>query len=161
MAVEIERKFLVAGDTWQADVQSATDLQQAYLGNTGLLTIRVRTTSEPSAYLTFKSMTPGRVRSEFEYRIPLDDAVALFANQTGSVIAKRRHVVFHAGKRWEIDVFSGENDGLIIAEIELQRADEPFERPPWLGAEVTSEPRYYNAALAAEPYCSWNPANRR
>jgi adenylate cyclase len=160
MAVEIERKFLVAGDAWRAHVQSAEDLQQAYLGGSGPLTIRVRTTSEPGAYLTLKTTTPGRMRSEFEYRIPVEDVPELFANRTGSLIAKRRHIVMHAGKRWEIDVFSGENAGLVIAEIELQSPGEPFERPPWLGAEVTSDPRYYNAALASNPYSSWIPANR-
>ena len=149
MATEIERKFLVAGIGWKLQSTGSYTIRQAYLALTGAATIRVRIIDDMEARLTIKSATPGAVRSEFEYPIPVHDAKELVQLRTGLLIEKRRHVVPAGSLQWEVDVFEGSHQGLVIAEIELPRADTAFERPEWLGAEVTGNARYYNAQLAA------------
>lgn len=149
MATEIERKFLVNGDAWRQSVTRNIAVRQAYLSGADAMTIRVRIVDDAKAFLTLKSPQLGPVRSEFEYAIPVGDALALIAARTGLLIEKRRHIVETGGARWEIDVFEGAHAGLVIAEIELQDASASFERPPWLGQEVTGDERYYNAHLAA------------
>lgn len=121
--------------------------------------VRVRLEGD-GARLNLKSRELGRSRQEFEYPIPVDDARALLALCVGGLIDKRRHLVEHAGHVWEIDEFSGDNAGLIVAEIELDSDDERFERPAWLGMEVTESTRYYNLALASRPYSQWSEAER-
>lgn len=116
--------------------------------------VRVRIQGS-EAYLNLKSRELGHTRQEFDYPIPVEDARALLALCVGGRIDKRRHLVRHAGHLWEVDEFLGDNAGLVVAEIELDHADEAFERPGWLGAEVTDDPRYYNLALASHPYRSW------
>jgi adenylate cyclase len=148
MATEVERKFLVAGDDWKNQVAHSVVIRQAYLSFTPAMAIRIRIVDDAAAFLTIKSAEPGIARSEFEYPIPLADAHGLIALRTGQVIEKRRHLVRIGGMQWEIDVFEGAHEGLVIAEIELPHADATFERPPWLGKEVTGDARYYNVHLA-------------
>ncbi|MBS0535325.1 MAG: CYTH domain-containing protein [Proteobacteria bacterium] len=147
MGVEIERKFLVASDAWRCEVASHSDIRQAYLAVSESSSVRVRIRNA-AAFLTIKSAGPAIRRDEFEYPIPLGDAEALLALRTGRLIEKRRYIVPHAGLRWEIDVFSGDLAGLVIAEIELPNETAPFARPAWLGGEVTDDARYANASLA-------------
>ncbi|MFA6266899.1 MAG: CYTH domain-containing protein [Pseudolabrys sp.] len=149
MAVEIERRFLVTGDGWKAEVARHIDIRQAYLAVTNNSTVRVRI-HDGTALLTIKSAASGLSRAEFEFPIPKDSAEQLFALRTGRVIEKRRHIVPQGALRWEIDVFSGELEGLIIAEIELPDETADFGRPSWLGDEVTGDSRYANARLALD-----------
>jgi len=112
------------------------------------------------AFLNLKSREAGHTRQEFDYPIPVADAHALLALCLGGLVAKHRHYVRHGGHLWEVDEFEGDNAGLVVAEIELQDADEAFDRPDWLGAEVTESTRYYNLALATCPYSQWSAAER-
>jgi adenylate cyclase len=154
MAIEIERKFLLSGDGWRRQVTSSSFLRQGYLGGDGV-SVRVRI-DDDMANLNIKSRTPGIARSEFEYAIPLADAHALLVLVEGPILEKVRHRVEYAGHVWEIDEFGGDNAGLVVAEIELDRVDEPFERPDWIGLEVTDDIRYYNLNLSREPYSRWS-----
>lgn len=147
MAIEIERKFLVVGDGWRSAVTGHTDIRQAYLSVSDVNTVRVRTHGS-TAFLTVKSANSGMTRQEFEFPIPIADAAALFSLRSGRLIEKRRHVVPAGSLQWEIDVFGGELDGLVIAEIELPSEQTNFTRPQWLGDEVTGNARYGNAYLA-------------
>ena len=152
MGIEIERKFLVVGDDWRA--ASAVPCVQGYLNRDKARTVRVRIVQE-QAWLTIKGTSAGATRAEFEYPIPLADARQLLALCDGPLVRKTRRVVEHAGSTWEIDEFQGDNAGLVVAEIELASEDAPFVAPPWLGAEVTHDPRYFNSSLAAAPYSTW------
>jgi adenylate cyclase len=155
MAIEIERKFLVAGDSWRARVESSSRILQGYLSTNARLTLRVRVV-EDQAFLTLKGKTSGLQRSEFEYRIPVADAEAMLAEfAAGPLIDKQRHLVREHGLLWEVDVFQGENQGLVIAEIELASVDQRFPRPAWLGAEVSDDARYFNVNLARHPFGRW------
>lgn len=156
MALEIERKFRVRSDDWKSLVTRTRSLRQAYLTKNGRLTVRVRIDGNESGTLTIKGARSGLERHEYEYAIPLRDAEELMLQREGSIISKVRHIVPMDGFNWEIDVFDGENTGLIIAEIELDQADRTFDRPVWLGDEVTGDRRYYNADLAMSPYTSWS-----
>ena len=149
MAKEIERKFLVSGDEWRKRAGKGKSIRQSYLALTGTLSIRVRITGKDKAYITIKSAESGTTRSEFEYPIPVKDARALTKLRTGREIKKRRHVLKRGRVRWEVDVFAGAQRGLVIAEIELASKRTSFDRPEWLGKEVTGDKRYYNANLAA------------
>lgn len=152
MAVEIERKFLVMGQPW-LQVPGVV-FRQGYLNRDKARTVRVRVAGEV-AFLTIKGVSVGATRAEFEYPIPLADAEALLALCEGPLIEKTRHVLTHAGTVWELDVFAGDNAGLVVAEVELLSEDQAFVRPGWLGAEVTQDVRYFNSNLAAHPYCRW------
>lgn len=156
MGIEIERKFLVQADAWRQTVgqDPGRYLCQAYLNRDPGRTVRVRIDGG-QAFLTIKGRSVGATRSEFEYAIPLADAQALLALADGPGVEKRRYRVPQAGLVWEIDEFLGANAGLVVAEIELAHEEQPFERPSWLGEEVTQDPRYFNSALAARPYSSW------
>ncbi|HVJ38438.1 MAG TPA: CYTH domain-containing protein [Stenotrophomonas sp.] len=161
MGIEIERKFLVSGDGWRADAHQVIAMAQGYINDQAAMqsgaqraSVRVRIQGQ-EAFLNLKSRELGHTRQEFDYPIPLDDARALLALCVGGLVDKRRHLVRHAGHLWEVDEFLGDNAGLVVAEIELQQADEAFERPGWLGEEVTDDVRYYNLALAAHPYSRW------
>jgi adenylate cyclase len=156
MADEIERKFLVEQRDWQshADVVATTDIDQGYLCVEKDRSIRVRIRNG-AATLTIKGPTTGISRQEFEYEVSMEEARALLELCGDLRVSKRRYDVRYAGRDWEIDVFSGRNAGLVVAEIELQDADENFEKPPWIGREVSDDPRYYNSNLAQEPYCVW------
>lgn len=155
MGIEIERKFLVDKAKWQqADRSDATVYLQAYLVHNDRVTIRVRT-SHKEGFITFKSSSGGRSRKEYEYPVPLQDAKEMMQNFAGNLVEKTRYRVLFAGKTWEVDEFSGDNAGLIIAEIELGDEEESISLPDWISTEVTDDPRYYNAYLSAHPYRSW------
>ena len=161
MGIEIERKFLVVGDAWRAQASRRQRMAQGYLNDAASLqsgaqkaSVRVRIAGEQAA-LNLKSRELGASRQEFEYAIPLADAEALLALCVGGTIDKTRHYVTVGAHLWEVDEFHGENAGLVVAEIELGAVDEAFERPAWLGAEVTEHARYYNLALSARPYAQW------
>lgn len=152
MAVEIERKFLVRGDGWRT--AAGVRCRQGYLSHDKHRTVRVRVEND-HASLTVKGITVGAARSEFEYAIPLLDAEQLLRLCDGPVIDKTRRKTLHGGVAWVVDEFHGDNEGLVVAEVELEREDQPFSRPDWLGPEVTDDPRYFNSNLAVHPYRSW------
>ncbi|MBQ7268237.1 MAG: CYTH domain-containing protein [Bacteroidales bacterium] len=155
--MEIERKFLVK-DGWRAEVYASSDIRQGYLCRDARSTVRVRTYGD-RAFLTIKGKArPGHFgRFEWEKEISLADADALFSLIPAGSIEKTRHLVRSADgiHTWEIDEFHGANEGLVLAEIELEGEDTPFPRPGWLGEEVTLDPRYYNSYLVANPYRDW------
>ena len=153
MGLEIERKFLVKKELWTPKGKGLS-VRQGYLPHAGELLVRVRQQDE-RAFLTLKGKTAGITRAEFEYEIPAEDAAALLAFCCRPFIEKVRYREEVQGHIWEIDCFRGENEGLILAEIELRREDEPFVRPAWLGEEVSGDPRYYNSCLAENPYRAW------
>jgi adenylate cyclase len=153
MAIEIERKFLLADDSWREVVVRSIPMRQTYLGGKGI-SIRVRVAGE-LAWINIKENRLGKMRQEFEYAIPLEDALELAYISKGGQVAKTRHIVHHAGMEWEIDEFKGKNRGLVVAEIELESENQKFELPPWAGQEVTDQERYYNVSLAKHPYREW------
>lgn len=156
MATEIERKFLVRGDQWRALAEDATEYRQGYFAGMERCSVRVRLDPR-GAYLNIKGATLGVERREYEYPIPRRDAEELLEQFcVRPLIHKVRHRVPYAGHVWEVDVFEGENAGLVVAEIELAAVSEPFERPEWLGEEVSDDPRYYNVSLVSHPYKDWS-----
>jgi adenylate cyclase len=148
MAIEIERRFFVGGSDWARGAHAPSQIRQAYLALTPEASIRIRISNGEAATLTVKSAQAAIERAEFEYAIPVEDAEKLMVLRTGRVIEKQRHGVAVGEAHWEVDVFGGELHGLVIAEIELDDKDRQFERPPWLGEEITSDARYSNASLA-------------
>lgn len=154
MGVEIERKFLLAGDGWRALGQPVL-LRQGYLSADPERVVRVRIEGA-HATLTIKGRTSGATRGEWEYDIPVADAGELLDRLCQRpLIEKYRSRVTHAGKVWEIDEFLGENAGLLLAEIELSSEDEAFDKPAWIGTEVSDDARYFNANLIRQPYSQW------
>jgi CYTH domain-containing protein len=153
MAVEIERRFLLAGDGWRGRAAGEA-YRQGYLSVDPERTVRVRVVGA-HAWLTIKGISHGAARSEFEYEIDLQDANAMLDEMCPQLVEKMRYRVEHAGFVWEIDEFSGENAGLILAEIELPALDTVFERPDWIGREITGDHRYSNAILSQTPYSRW------
>ena len=155
MPLEIERKFLVEKDLWYAVKKPAgKDLIQVYLINEPGRVIRIRV-CDSEAYITIKGPAENAVRKEFEYSIPRKDALEILELFNVKKIEKTRYKTEFKGHIWEVDEFFGENDGLVIAEIELKSPDEPFDKPPWLGEEVTEDHRYYNSYLVEHPYKTW------
>ncbi|MFT7774028.1 CYTH domain-containing protein [Roseateles sp.] len=154
MGIEIERKFLVADDGWRRAATRQTRFSQGYLSRDPARTVRVRIAGA-RAFLTIKGATTGATRAEFEYEVPVADAQQLLAMCDGPLVEKVRHLCGHEGMTWEVDEFLGANTGLVVAEIELQSEDQSFERPAWLGKEVTGDARYVNANLAVRPFSSW------
>ncbi|MGN8157148.1 CYTH domain-containing protein [Salinisphaera sp. SWV1] len=155
MAVEIERKFLVVGDAWRDAAHASQFFAQGYLNQAGRASVRVRIEGE-QANLNLKAARVGSSRAEYEYPIPLAEAREILDELTLTPpVEKTRHWLEHAGHVWEIDEFVGANAPLVVAEIELDAADEVFVRPDWLGAEITDDVRYYNHALAFAPYSQW------
>lgn len=156
MGIEIERKFLVIGDSWREGARGLF-YRQGYLSTEKERTIRVRIAGS-QGFLTIKGESAGAVRAEYEYEIPVADAREMLENLCSRpLIEKTRYSVGFAGMRWEIDEFAGENEGLIVAEIELADERAHIDLPPWTGREVTGDPRYYNSSLARTPYRSWSP----
>ena len=149
MRVEIERKFLVEGDGWRRGDPSGERFCQGYLAERRA-TVRVRRAGN-RASVTIKGQRRGIARPEFEYLIPVDDAEQLLAMCRKPLIEKTRYSVRHNGHKWAVDVFDGDNAGLVLAEIELRDPEERFERPDWLGPEVTHNPRYRNSTLSMAP----------
>ncbi|NOZ38181.1 MAG: CYTH domain-containing protein [Gammaproteobacteria bacterium] len=155
MGVEIEKKFLLANDAWRQHANAGTAFKQGYLLGSEKSSVRVRIEGD-KANLNIKSATLGISRQEFEYPIPLEDAQILLETLCQKpLIEKIRYHVPYAGHVWEIDVFEGDNAGLVVAEIELAKEDEAFDRPDWLGEEVSDDPRYYNVSLVKHPFCDW------
>jgi len=155
MATEIERKFLVKNDLWRDQVISQSRMKQGYLSSQGNASIRVRV-DRGRALLNIKSATLGIRRSEFEYEIPLEDGeeiLAVIAQQP--FIDKTRYKVKCGDHVWDLDLFEGENRGLVVAEVELGSEEESFEMPSWAGEEVSGDPRYYNVSLVKNPYTRW------
>ncbi len=157
MAKEIERKYLVKLDTWKPQ-GAGIHFKQGYLNSQKERVVRVRIEGT-KAKLTIKGLTTGVTRSEFEYSIPVDDAALLLDNLCEQpLIDKHRHKEEHHGKTWEIDVFHGLNEGLVVAEIELVSEDEKIVLPDWVAEEVSSDPRYFNSNLLKHPFQSWAKA---
>lgn len=155
MGLEIERKFLVDKAQWEAaDKGEKFYYRQGYLMTEADKTIRVRVT-DTEGYLTIKGKSTGATRLEFEYPIPRSEAMALLDNFSSSDITKWRFKVLVGGKIWEVDEFLGDNEGLIVAEIELTAEDEYFEKPVWVTQEVTHDTRYFNSALSILPFKKW------
>lgn len=152
MAEEIERKFLVRDDGWREAAGRGCLIEQAYLALTDAVSVRVRIRDAAAATLTIKSRAVALRRQEFEFPIPVDEAGELMTLRTGSLVQKVRYKVPCGDLVWEVDVFEGANAGLVVAEIELAHEDQSFERPSWLGEEVTGVERFYNASLAANPF---------
>jgi adenylate cyclase len=155
MSFEIERKFLVLSDVWRNSAIRHTRIRQAYLDSNAKVSIRVRINDDSGATLTFKSRSSKLRRREFEYAIPTLDAEELISLRRSYIVEKIRHIVPYGNLNWEIDVFSGENQGLVVAEVELPDDDHEIALPPWVGPEVTGQDRYYNGTLAQHPYRSW------
>ncbi len=154
MAKEIERKFLVQGDEWRT-LAEGHYYCQGYIPTKGKQTVRVRIIGD-QGYLTLKGPTVGMSRSEFEYSIPLADAQAMLAELCDRpFIEKYRYRIPVGEFVWEVDEFLGENQGLILAEVELTDAAQTVALPGWIGQEVTADPRYYNSNLARNPFRNW------
>jgi CYTH domain-containing protein len=160
MALEIERRFLVSGQAWEPHQRWSAALEQGYLSSgADHLTVRVRSDGQGKAWLTLKLPAEGIARQEFEYAIPPADAAALLP-QCPVALRKIRHGLDLPGGDWVLDVFGGENAPLVIAEVELLRADQALAIPPWCSAEITGLGAFSNAALAAHPFSRWSAAER-
>jgi len=154
MGTEIERKFLVKGDSWRQGA-TGTVYRQGYLSTVKERTVSVRTVGDVG-WLTIKGLTRGATRTEFEYAVPLADATQMLNELCEQpLIEKTRYRIPHAGLVWEVDEFAGVNEGLIVAEVELSSEDQQVELPAWVDAEVSGDPRYFNANLVAHPYSRW------
>lgn len=155
MAIEIERKFLVKNDNWKPGISHSTKIRQGYLAPLSKSSVRVRIEGD-SANINIKSATLGIRRSEYEYTIPMSDALEMLDNLCDEAqINKTRHHLPADQHTWEIDEFYDDNEGLIVAEIELNSEQEDFIKPEWLGEEVTDDIRYYNVNLIKHPYKNW------
>lgn len=166
MGIEIERKFLLAGDGWRDLVERSETIAQGYLVDAAAIaaghaksSVRVRRSGE-RAWLNIKSATLGIERQEYEYPIPLDDAERMLADLCDGLLEKHRHHVMFEGAHFEIDEFLGANAGLVVAELELPAADADYPRPGWLGREVSHQVRYFNVNLIAHPYTRWTADER-
>lgn len=154
MGTEIERKFLLKNDTWRS-LARGTRYRQGYLNSTRERTVRVRTIDDKGC-LTIKGPNKGATRAEYEYDIPESDARSMLNDLCEKpLIEKSRYKIDFAGLVWEVDEFIGENRGLILAEVELESENQRFEKPEWIGDEVTADPKYYNTSLVTYPYSKW------
>jgi adenylate cyclase len=158
MALEVERKFLVIGDEWRSG--EGVVLRQGYLSTHPERTVRVRIEGD-KATLTIKGITRGAARAEYEYNIPPEDAAELLRLCELPLIEKMRRRLEHNRLVWEVDEFLGDNQGLVIAEVELDREDRPLAKPAWVGEEVTHDRRFFNANLVANPFSSWHNSSKR
>lgn len=154
MGIEIERKFLVTGDAWR-QASKVRSIRQGYLAVGTTNTIRIRI-ADAEAWLGIKGKAVGGARPEFEYPVPLAEAEQLLTLTPYQVIEKTRYVLPHDGLVWEVDEFHGANQGLIVAEVELETVDQAITLPDWVGKEVTDDPRYRNALLCQHPYTEWH-----
>lgn len=155
MAVEIERKFLVRDTSWKDQVRRSIVIKQGYLSTDPDRTVRIRIKGERGV-LTVKGRSQGVSRAEFEYEIPRADAEAMLLLCEDVPIEKIRHEILVGDKLWELDVFEGQNQGLVLAEIELVVEHEAFEVPAWAGQEVSGDVRYFNSFLSKTPFATWN-----
>lgn len=156
MALEIERKFLIDPEKWKPSGEG-TRMVQAYLSVFPNPTVRVRIAGQ-QAFLTIKGNSETIARPEYEYEIPVADAEEMISLAVSRLVEKTRYTTDFEGLCWEIDVFSGENTGLMLAEIELKSTDQVIKLPDWIRREVTPDRRYYNSFLSEHPYSEWNPA---
>lgn len=155
MAKEIERKFLVKGIAWKENVEGVL-YRQGYLNSVKERVVRVRTIAD-KAFITIKGITAGVSRLEFEYEIPFADAKQMLDELVEkSIIEKRRYKIKQGSLVWEIDEFLGDNQGLVVAEVELKDEQQALDLPSWIGEEVSSDPRYFNNNLVAHPYTTWS-----
>lgn len=155
MAQEIEHKFLLNNNDWENNISLSTHFKQGYLVSDNKRSLRIRV-SDNKAWINIKSATIGTHRMEYEYPIPLEDGLELLTTLcTQPIIEKKRYIVPYKQHTWEIDVFMGDNVGLVVAEIELSKIGEYFEIPNWIGREVTNDIRYYNNNLCENPYKNW------
>jgi CYTH domain-containing protein len=154
MAKEIERKFLVHPRKW-SDLGAGLAIRQGYLAASAHCSVRVRTYGD-RGYLTIKGATSGITRDEYEYEIPLSDAIEILDNLCNHPpIEKTRYRIVSKGHAWEVDEFGAANRGLTVAEVELKDAAEPVELPDWIDREVSGDPRYFNSNLSIKPFLSW------
>lgn len=157
MGQEIERKFLLSNDAWRVNALGI-QYRQGYLNSAKERTVRIRTVGD-QAFLTIKGISVGATRAEYEYPMPLDDCNALLDNLAEKpLIEKKRYKIKRGDLVWEIDEFFGDNRGLIVAEVELQSEDQPYDKPDWIGQEVTGDPRYFNSNLIKLPFNRWQAA---
>ena len=155
MALEIERKYLINKDKWDNfEKGEAQFFRQGYLLTEPNKTIRVRVT-DTEGFMTVKGISVGATRLEYEYTIPRNEAIELLDNFAVSDLIKTRHNIEFKGKTWEVDTFLGDNEGLLVAEIELESEDEKYEIPDWVAEEVTSDKRYFNSYLSQNPFKNW------
>ena len=155
MALEIEHKFLLRDERWRDQVERSLRMRQGYLVSDATRSVRVRVAGD-QGYLNIKSGTLGIARREYEYRIPLAEAEELLNTLCEKpLLEKTRHFIHYGDHLWEVDEFSGDNAGLIVAEVELGAVDEAFARPDWIGEEVSHDLRYYNSQLVRHPYKDW------
>jgi adenylate cyclase len=159
MPREIERKFLLLSESWRALAERHQRMTQGYIAASDRVSVRVRV-ADDDAWLNIKSGGLVASRLEYEYAVPVAHARELLAVAIGPLVEKTRHFVPYGGMTWEVDEFHGDNSGLVVAELELDREDQTFARPPWAGAEVTHLPRYYNVSLVNHPYRQWTAAER-
>ena len=158
MPVEIERKFLVKNDDWRSAADGGNRLRQGYIVGEDRCDVRIRIPSDGQCTLTVKLAKTGISRFEFEHSVELPEAEGLMELCEGAILDKTRFKVHHQGLTWEIDVYAGANAGLTVAEIELGSEGQDFERPSWLGGEITGQKRYKNAMLSRQPYTTWPDA---
>lgn len=155
MPIEIERKFLLANENWRNEVVRSSRIRQGYLGKIDKASVRIRVQGD-KANINVKSATLGMSRLEYEYEIPMDEAEEMLEQLCEKPqVDKTRFIVERGSHIWEIDEFYGDNEGLLVAEIELGSEDEVFEKPEWVGEEVTEDPRYYNVNLRKHPFKQW------
>lgn len=154
MACEIERKFLPANEGWRGLAEPVV-IRQGYLCTGGPCAVRVRIAGQ-TAFLTLKAARSGLCRQEFEYSLPVQEARTILDSLAlRPLIEKLRYRIPFAGLTWEVDEFQGDNQGLVIIEVELEHENQPFERPPWVGEEVSHDQRYYNVSLVSNPFRNW------
>lgn len=155
MPIEIERKFLLKNDTWKSEADNGTQFVQGYLVGSKKSSVRIRIEGD-NAFINIKSATLDITRKEYQYEIPVSEARELLKTLCEPpLIDKTRYIVNKGSHKWEIDVFAGDNDGLIVAEIELNHENEQFDKPDWIGKEVSEQQRYYNVCLVKHPYKDW------
>ncbi|MEA1967434.1 MAG: CYTH domain-containing protein [Thermodesulfobacteriota bacterium] len=155
MGIEIEKKFLLKNDLWRTTGADVVLFKQGYLNNSENGVVRIRSAGT-RGFITVKGKTCNASRLEYEYEIPLKDAEEMLDLLCEKpLIEKNRFFIDHKGFQWVVDEFSGKNKGLILAEIELLAKDQPFEKPGWIGREVTDDPRYFNSNLIKNPWGKW------
>ena len=159
MATEIERKFRIVGDAWRQHAGSGKRYRQGYLSIEPERTVRVRTVNDDQGFVTVKGETVGTRRSEFEFAIPYADAEEMLDTLClQPLIEKTRYRISHAGLLWEVDEFSGDNGGLVVAEVEMTDENQDIDIPDWVGPDVSDDARYYNANLVTCPFSKWHDA---
>ena len=154
MGKEIERKYLVTSRSFKKNASYVQEIRQGYLSIDEQKVVRLRTLDD-KGFITIKSKVTDFTRNEFEYEIPKDEAIEMMQTLCPGLLEKTRYVVSFEGMKWEVDEFFNENQGLILAEIELESENQSFEKPSWLGKEVTQDYRYYNAYLSRHPFRKW------